>query len=92
MDLDLIVLQYMRHPWLRAGGGTHARGLYMSVPNARPDGGDIVAREIISRAQRFLEEALLLLDRSAVSPAIGARLQEIIDSLDEQFPKDQGAE
>jgi hypothetical protein len=64
----------------------------MSVPNARPDGGDVSAREIISRAQRFLEEALVLLDQSPASPAVGARLQEVIDSLDEQFPKDQGAE
>jgi len=64
----------------------------MSVPNPRPDGGDVSAHELISRAQRFLEEALVLLDQSPASAAIGARLQEIIDSLDEQFPKDQGAE
>jgi hypothetical protein len=64
----------------------------MSVSNARSDGGDVSAREIISRAQRLLEEALVLLDQSPASPAIGARLQEIIDSLDEQFLKDQDSE
>jgi len=64
----------------------------MSVSNARPDGGDACSREIISRAQAFLTEALALLDKSPASPAIGARLQEIIDSLDEQFPENQDAQ
>lgn len=64
----------------------------MSVPNALPDGGDMSSRETISRAQDFLKQALALLDQSAAPPAIGARLQEIIDSLDEQFPKAEGAE
>jgi hypothetical protein len=91
MDSDLIVLQY-GDPDGSMLAGTHARGLYMSVPNARPDGSDVSSREIISRAYGFLKQALALLDQSPASPSIGARLQEIIDSLDEQFPDNQSAQ
>lgn len=79
-------------PTAQCSRGTHARGLYMSIPNARPGGGEASSREVISRAQGFLKEALALLDKSPAPPAIGARLQEIIDSLDEQFPENQGAQ
>jgi hypothetical protein len=44
--------------------------------------------ENISRALALLQEALELVDSSAVPPEIGARLQEVIDALDEhQGPK-----
>ena len=57
----------------------------MSVPNPRLHSRDDDTRCRISRALDLLNEALSQLDRSPVSPAIGARLQEVIASLDEEL-------
>jgi len=58
-------------------------GCTMSVPNARLDSRDDDVRCRLSRALGLLNEALSQLDRLTVSPAIGARLQDVIVSLEE---------
>jgi len=57
-------------------------GLYMSVSNADSRGS--ADPPPLNRAQSLLEEALAIIDSHADAPELGARLQEIIDSLRER--------
>lgn len=54
-------------------------GFVMLSTDAQPI--DDTAPQALLRARQLLEEALALIDAHADAPALGARLQEVIDGL-----------
>ena len=51
--------------------------------SADAEGRDVTAEESISRALALLQETLEIVDSIDASPEIGARIQEVIDSIEE---------
>ena len=71
----------------RSGAGAEAFLLgdfeMSAALSADADGGPVSAQESISRALALLQEALELVDFAEAPPEIAARIQEVIDSLDD---------
>ena len=56
----------------------------MSVAlSANVDGRDATPERILDHASALLQEALEIIDSTDAPPEIGARIQEVIDSIDQ---------
>lgn len=54
----------------------------MSVTSTQLDASGDSQRASLDRVKSLIEDALQIIDQACVAPEIGARLQEIVDSLD----------